>query len=78
MLAASFRAAASRNSDVFRSSSGYGGSRLETDFVIVQSLGKGEFSHVWKVKEKASGTLFAVKAGRPYTGYKNRYVVFAV
>nr|XP_031863917.1 uncharacterized protein CI109_000561 [Kwoniella shandongensis]KAA5530989.1 hypothetical protein CI109_000561 [Kwoniella shandongensis] len=46
--------------------------RLEKDFVIVQSLGSGAFSQVWKVKEKKTGRFYAVKAGKPYTGAKNR------
>ena len=49
-----------------------GGSRLDHDFTLVGNLGKGEFSQVWKVMEKSTGTMYAVKAGRPYTGYKNR------
>ena len=69
MLAASFRA---QEGGAARAVASGGGSRLDTDFVIVQALGKGAFSQVWKVKEKATGKLFAVKAGKPYTGYKNR------
>ncbi|ORY35673.1 hypothetical protein BCR39DRAFT_511438 [Naematelia encephala] len=46
--------------------------RLERDFMILSSLGRGEFSQVWQVKEKSTGKLFAVKAGKPYTGSKNR------
>ncbi|ORX38288.1 hypothetical protein BD324DRAFT_588590 [Kockovaella imperatae] len=49
-----------------------GGSRLDKEFAIVHSLGKGEFSQVWKVVEKSTGVMYAVKAGRTYTGYKNR------
>lgn len=48
------------------------GNMINSDFVIMEILGQGEFSTVWKVKEKKSGQLFAVKAGRPYTGKKNR------
>ena len=48
--------------------------RLEKDFTIVQSVGTGEFSHVWKVRDKHEGRFWAVKAGKPYTGQKNRYV----
>ena len=51
-----------------------GGSRLDKDFAIVQRLGMGEFSQVWKVVEKATGTMYAVKAGRTYAGHKNRSV----
>jgi mitosis inhibitor protein kinase SWE1 len=47
--------------------------RLERDFVLLQSLGSGEFSQVWKVRDKKHGRLWAVKAGKPYTGYTNRY-----
>ena len=53
-----------------------GGSRLDKDFAIVQSLGKGEFSQVWKVVEKSTGTMYAVKAGRTYAGHKNRSARF--
>ena len=48
--------------------------RLEKDFVLVQSVGSGEFSKVWKVRGKKDGRLWAVKAGKPYTGLKNRLV----
>lgn len=46
--------------------------RLETDFALVENLGSGAFSQVWKVREKKTGKVFAVKAGKPYTGAKNR------
>jgi len=51
------------------------GNRLGAEFRIRHSLGKGEFSQVWSVQEKVTGKIFAVKAGRPYTGVKNRQVV---
>ncbi|WVW85353.1 hypothetical protein I302_107391 [Kwoniella bestiolae CBS 10118] len=47
-------------------------SRLEKDFTVVQTLGSGAFSQVLKVREKSTGHLYAVKAGKPYTGAKNR------
>ena len=48
------------------------GNRLGAAFNIKGSLGRGEFSQVWSVQEKSTGNVFAVKAGRPYTGLKNR------
>lgn len=75
MLAQAYRAQAPRPAGSGPVGSGKSG-RLERDFTIVQALGAGEFSQVWKVKEKSTGLLFAVKAGKPYTGYKNRSVLF--
>ncbi|WVR09388.1 hypothetical protein IAU60_006455 [Kwoniella sp. DSM 27419] len=49
-----------------------GGTRLERDFTVIQTLGSGAFSQVLKVREKATNRLYAVKAGKPYTGAKNR------
>ncbi|OCF40718.1 WEE protein kinase [Kwoniella heveanensis CBS 569] len=46
--------------------------RLDKDFTVIETLGSGAFSQVLKVREKASGRLYAVKAGKPYTGAKNR------
>ncbi|WRT68652.1 uncharacterized protein IL334_005631 [Kwoniella shivajii] len=46
--------------------------RLDKDFTVVQALGSGAFSQVLEVCEKSSGKLYAVKAGKPYTGAKNR------
>ena len=46
--------------------------RLDRDFTLVQSLGAGAFSQVWKVRDKKDGQYWAVKAGKPYTGVKNR------
>ncbi|WVQ79694.1 hypothetical protein IAT38_001794 [Cryptococcus sp. DSM 104549] len=46
--------------------------RLETDFTLVENLGSGAFSQVWKVREKKTGRVFAVKAGKPYQGVKGR------
>ncbi|WWC71323.1 uncharacterized protein I206_105277 [Kwoniella pini CBS 10737] len=46
--------------------------RLEKDFTVIQTLGSGAFSQVLKVCERSSGKLYAVKAGKPYTGVKNR------
>jgi mitosis inhibitor protein kinase SWE1 len=68
MLAASFRAQAMIGS----TTQGGSANKLNRDFVIMQSLGRGEFSQVWKVKEKKTGRMYAVKAGRAYTGTKNR------
>lgn len=49
-----------------------GAGKLERDFTLVQALGAGEFSSVWKVRHKGDGKMWAVKTGRPYTGVKNR------
>jgi mitosis inhibitor protein kinase SWE1 len=46
--------------------------RYERDFATVQALGQGEFSSVWKVRSKADGTLWAVKKGKPYSGFRDR------
>ncbi|WVF67603.1 hypothetical protein IAT40_002361 [Kwoniella sp. CBS 6097] len=46
--------------------------RLDKDFTVIETLGSGAFSQVLKVCEKGTGRLFAVKAGKPYTGAKNR------
>lgn len=69
MLASTYRAHASKpNHDVID----YRRNRLDKDFVLLQSLGAGAFSQVWKVRERKSGEVSAVKAGKPYTGKKNR------
>ncbi|KAL1407790.1 mitosis inhibitor protein kinase swe1 [Vanrija albida] len=49
-----------------------GAGRFENDFTLVQALGSGEFSNVWKVRSKADNDLWAVKTGRPYIGARNR------
>lgn len=49
-----------------------GAGRFERDFALVQALGNGEFSQVWKVRSKADGEIWAIKTGRPYSGHKNR------
>lgn len=49
--------------------------RLEREYVVLSKLGEGEFSQVYKAREKMGGTVVAVKAGKPYTGNKNRYVL---
>ena len=49
--------------------------KFNKEFVVVQLLGSGAFSQVWKVKHKGEGTVWAVKAGKPYTGMKNRCVL---
>lgn len=67
MLAASFKVQATAAELI-----AVPGNRLEKDFVIEKSLGQGEFSNVWEVRDRKTGQLFAVKAGRPYTGSKNR------
>lgn len=85
MLAASFKSAAqittparghtSQGLSMFVGRPKLGGegiTRLETDFALVENLGNGAFSQVWKVREKKTGKVFAVKAGKPYTGAKNR------
>ena len=74
MLATSFAAHSSKSSPPTMSAKDITG-RLERDFVLVQSLGRGEFSQVWKVRDKKVGRLWAVKAGKSYTGYKNRCVL---
>lgn len=51
--------------------------RLERDFVILDVLGRGEFSDVLKVKEKRGGGLWAVKRGRRFAGVKDRSVLMA-
>ncbi|KIR68063.1 WEE/WEE-UNCLASSIFIED protein kinase, partial [Cryptococcus bacillisporus CA1873] len=85
MLAASFKSAAqittparghvSQDLSMFTGRPKLGGegiTRLETDFALVENLGSGAFSQVWKAREKKTGKVFAVKAGKPYTGVKNR------
>ncbi|KAK4686599.1 mitosis inhibitor protein kinase SWE1, partial [Tremellales sp. Uapishka_1] len=47
------------------------GNRFDKDFVLIESLGGGAFSKVWKVRDKKGG-VWAVKAGKPYSGSKNR------
>jgi hypothetical protein len=47
-------------------------SRFERDFVLLGPIGVGEFSTVWKVREKRNGTVWAVKRGKPYIGEKDR------
>jgi mitosis inhibitor protein kinase SWE1 len=73
MLLATYRAQEVAASDVGAGESSR--NRLDKDFVLLQSLGAGAFSQVWKVRERASGAVWAVKAGKPYTGKKNRSVV---
>lgn len=80
MLAASYRAAADSppsapiqpiaSKRAFPASNR--GLRLPNrDLEVVAPLGSGSFSQVWKVKD-SKGKLYAVKAGKPYTGAKNR------
>ncbi|KAJ9124636.1 hypothetical protein QFC24_003003 [Naganishia onofrii] len=56
------------------STSSLGGtdSKFERDFVLLGPIGVGEFSTVWKVREKRDGTVWAVKRGKPYVGEKDR------
>lgn len=49
--------------------------RFEKDYVMLEPIGNGEFSTVWKVKEKKTGKLWAVKRGKPYLGLKDRSVI---
>ncbi|CAK9781974.1 hypothetical protein CC85DRAFT_276975 [Cutaneotrichosporon oleaginosum] len=49
-----------------------GAGRYERDFVTVQALGQGEFSSVWKVRCKADDSMWAVKKGKPYSGFRDR------
>ncbi|ODN83545.1 hypothetical protein L202_01667 [Cryptococcus amylolentus CBS 6039] len=83
MLAANFKSAApittparGQATESLASCAGKFGSdgitRLETDFTLVDNLGSGAFSQVWKAREKKTGKVYAVKAGKPYTGIKNR------
>ena len=51
-----------------------GATRFEKDYVMLEPIGNGEFSTVWKVKEKKTGQLWAVKRGKPYLGLKDRSV----
>lgn len=77
MLAASYKAQASSNlvsASKLEDGEGKKLDKFERDFTLIQSLGGGAFSRVWKVRDKVSGGLWAVKAGKPYTGHKNRYV----
>jgi hypothetical protein len=46
--------------------------RFERDFILLEPVGNGEFSTVWKVKEKSTKTIWAVKRGKPYLGKKDR------
>jgi hypothetical protein len=46
--------------------------RFEQDFVVLQPVGQGEFSTVWKVRGKRTGEIFAVKRGKAFTGGKDR------
>ncbi|KAL7422403.1 mitosis inhibitor protein kinase swe1 [Cryptotrichosporon argae] len=69
MLSASYRADANADGPTRSADSG---NRLERDFEIVRALGQGEFSRVWEVRDKKQGNVWAVKAGKPYTGFKNR------
>jgi len=49
-----------------------GAGPFERDYTLLASLGEGEFSHVWKVRHKEDGDLWAVKTGKAFTGPKNR------
>jgi mitosis inhibitor protein kinase SWE1 len=75
MLAATYKSGSTKVACSTSSGQKLASGRLERDFVMLESIGKGGFSQVWKVKEKSSGKLLAVKAGKPYTGVKNRYVM---
>jgi hypothetical protein len=57
---------------VSTSSIGGADSRFERDFVLLGPIGVGEFSTVWKVREKRNGNVWAVKRGKPYIGEKDR------
>ncbi len=41
---------------------------------MLAPVGRGEFSTVWKVREKSSGDIFAVKRGKAFSGAKDRWV----
>jgi mitosis inhibitor protein kinase SWE1 len=49
-----------------------GASRFEREYVMLEPIGNGEFSTVWKVKERKTGGIWAVKRGKPYLGVKDR------
>jgi hypothetical protein len=69
--------AGSKNSStksVYSRSSFISSNKLDRDFVLVQGIGAGEFSQVWKVRSRRDGRVSAVKAGKMYTGVKNRSV----
>lgn len=41
-------------------------------FDVLEELGRGDGGVVWKVVEKSSGAVGAVKVVRPYSGEKDR------
>lgn len=53
-------------------SGSHGISKFERDFVMLEPIGQGEFSTVWKVRDKRTGGLWAVKRGKPFIGLKDR------
>lgn len=59
-------------------SNSYRTSKFEKDFTMLEPIGNGEFSTVWKVKQKSNGLLWAVKRGKPYRGMKDRCVAIVV
>ena len=52
-----------------------GVSRFEREYMMLEPIGNGEFSTVWKVKERKSARIWAVKRGKPYLGAKDRWVI---
>lgn len=48
---------------------------FERDFTLLEPLGQGEFSTVWKVKDKKDGLMYAVKRNKAFIGEKDRLVV---
>lgn len=45
---------------------------FERDYVPLEPLGQGEFSTVWKVRDKKDHQLYAVKRNKPFIGEKDR------
>jgi len=47
--------------------------RLQTDFDILAKLGEGSFGEAFKVRERLTGALYAIKKAKErYLGYKDR------
>lgn len=48
---------------------------LSARFELVEKLGSGDGGVVWKVEERSTGLVGAVKVGRKWGGERERYVV---
>jgi serine/threonine protein kinase len=47
--------------------------RFQTDFELLCKLGEGSFGEAFKVRERSSGKIYAVKKAKDrYLGYKDR------